>query len=99
MLARFGRHTEDAHWVVHVPEVRFLHWPQQQNHTNMNITKPKLNLTARYTAVETCRLLGICRETLRRHTRRGNIVVHYRKANMRPFYIGSDIMAFWNRYI
>lgn len=66
---------------------------------NMNIQKPKVNLTARYSVRETCTILGICRETLRRHTHKGTIAVHYRKANMRPFFLGSDIMAFWNRSI
>lgn len=65
----------------------------------MNIKKPQVNLTARYSVRETCTILGICRETLRRYTHKGTIAVHYRKANMRPFYIGSDIMAFWNRCI
>lgn len=80
-------------------QVRFLHRAQILKLNIMNVKKPKVILTARYSVRETCTFLGISRETLRRHTRKGTISVHYRKANMRPFYIGSDIMAFWNRCI
>lgn len=65
----------------------------------MTNVKPQVNLQGRYSSNEVCQLLGISRETLRRHVRKGTIAVHYRVSNMRPFYIGSDIMAFWNRCI
>lgn len=65
----------------------------------MTNVKPKVNLQGRYSSNEVCQLLGISRETLRRHVHKGTIAVHYRVSNMRPFYTGSDIMAFWNRCI
>lgn len=63
----------------------------------MTNVKPKVNLQGRYSVREVCTILGISRETLRRKTLGGIIPVYYRKANMRPYYIGSDIIAYWNR--
>lgn len=63
----------------------------------MTNVKPDVDLQGRYSIKEVCALLGINRETLRRHTNNGNIAVHFRKVNNRPYYQGVDIIGFWNR--
>lgn len=61
----------------------------------MTETKPNIDPSGRYTIAKTCELLGIDRSTLHRHTKKGNIKVHFRKCNNRPFYTGLDILKFW----
>lgn len=61
----------------------------------MTETKPNIDPAGRYTIANTCELLGIDRSTLHRHTKKGNIKVHFRKCNNRPFYTGMDILKFW----
>lgn len=61
----------------------------------MTETKPNIDPAGRYTIAKTCKLLGIDRSTLHRHTKKGNIKVHFRKCNNRPFYTGLDILKFW----
>ena len=61
----------------------------------MTETKPNIAPAGRYTIAKTCELLGIDRSTLHRHTKKGNIKVHFRKCNNRPFYTGLDILKFW----
>lgn len=61
----------------------------------MTETKPNIDPAGRYTIAKTCELLGIDRSTLHRHTKKGNIKVHFRKCNNRPFYTGLDILKFW----
>ena len=62
----------------------------------MTNTKPAIDLQGRYSVRETCQFLGISRETLRRHTLAGDIKVRYRKINLRPYYVGPEIMRYWN---
>ena len=61
----------------------------------MTETKPNIDPAGRYTIAKTCELLGIDSSTLHRHTKKGNIKVHFRKCNNRPFYTGLDILKFW----
>ena len=61
----------------------------------MTETKPNIDPAGRYTIAKTCELLGIDRSTLHRHTKKGNIKVHFRKCNNRPYYTGLDILKFW----
>ena len=61
----------------------------------MTETKPNIDPAGRYTIAKTCELLGIDRGTPLRHTKKGNIKVHFRKCNNRPFYTGLDILKFW----
>lgn len=61
----------------------------------MTETKPNVEPAGRYTIAKTCEILGIDRTTLYRHTKNGNIKVHFRKCNNRPFYTGLDILKFW----
>ena len=61
----------------------------------MTETQPNINPAGRYTIAKTCEILQINRTTLHRHTKKGNIKVHFRKCNNRPFYTGLDILKFW----
>ena len=59
-----------------------------------NPEAPDIQLTAQYSIKETCRILGICRDTLRTYTRSGYITAHYRACNARPYYTGRSIIRF-----
>ncbi len=61
----------------------------------MTPIEPQLNVAGRYTSAETCRLLGIHRNTLNNYTKAGMIECGYRRATTRRFYLGSDILKFW----
>ncbi len=61
----------------------------------MIATEPAVAQTGRYSINETCVALGISRETLRKYTDTGQIRCSYRRATMRKFYKGSDILSFW----
>ena len=56
--------------------------------------QPKTSPSGRYSVNETCQLLGIHRNTLRRYTEQGDIVCGYR-GNMKKFYTGLEIVRFW----
>lgn len=59
--------------------------------------EPKVSPTARYSIEEAAALLGIHRNTLRRHTNTGptGISCSFRKSNGRRFYTGLEIVRFW----
>lgn len=59
---------------------------------------PKVCLTGRYSVTETCKLLGIHRNTLLNYTRSGKIRVGFRKATGRKFYLGSEIAKIWHSH-
>lgn len=63
--------------------------------------EPVLPPTRRYTTRETCEILGIHRNTLRRRTEDGSIRCVYMKAGSRmyPLYLGRDIMKFWRQLV
>ncbi len=48
-----------------------------------------------YTIAETCELLDIHRDTLRKYTFAGSIRCGFRRCNGRKFYLGSEILRFW----
>lgn len=56
---------------------------------------PKLNAAGRYTISQTCVLLGIHRNSLRKYTNLGLITQGLRKSTAAGFYKGSDILKFW----
>lgn len=56
---------------------------------------PDVNPIGRYSIKETCLFLGICRDTLRKYTCEGLIRCGFRKHNYSKFYLGSEIMRFW----
>lgn len=57
--------------------------------------EPSVTVTGRYSVEETCRILTICRDTLRKYTTSGAIKCGFRRENARKFYLGSEILRFW----
>lgn len=57
--------------------------------------EPVVSETGRYSVTETCRILGIHRNTLQRYTENGRIKEGYRKATGRKFYSGREILKLW----
>ena len=59
--------------------------------------EPQVSPTARYSIGEAAQILGVHRNTLRRHTNTGptGIDCSFRKSNGRRFYTGKDIVKFW----
>ena len=55
---------------------------------------PKVTPSGRYTVMQTCRALGIDRNTLRSYTVKGYIKCVYRP-DTRKVYKGSEITRFW----
>jgi DNA-binding protein Fis len=56
---------------------------------------PDVPENGRYSATETAALLGIHRDTLRKHTEAGLIKFGLRRTNMRKFYLGREINRYW----
>ncbi|MCH5319766.1 MAG: helix-turn-helix domain-containing protein [Paramuribaculum sp.] len=68
----------------------------------MNPEQPQVALTSRYSIKDTCRLLGIHRDTLYKYTHTTNeIKCGWRESGGRKkkFYLGSEILRFWNKQI
>lgn len=61
--------------------------------------QPNIKATSRFSIAETCGLLGIHRNTLRKYTKEGRIKAGVRKSTAKPFYLGSEILNFWTRQI
>lgn len=61
--------------------------------------QPNVFANSRYSVTETCKILGIHRNTLRRYTEKGKIKLGVRKSTARKFYLGSDILNFWSKQI
>lgn len=61
--------------------------------------KPNVQPAGRYTITETCALLGIHRNTLRRYTADGLIRCNMHKTTFSKFYTGLEILRFWNQTI
>lgn len=61
----------------------------------MRSSKPDVNLSTMYNISETCEILGIHRDTLRKYTFTGSIRCGFRRCNGRKFYLGSEILRFW----
>ena len=65
----------------------------------MTNDRPDVSPTGRYNVKETCRVLGICPNTLKKYTKSLAIRCGVRKATGRKYYCGIDIIAFWaNHY-
>lgn len=58
-------------------------------------TEPIVSETGRYNVTETCKILGIHRDTLQKYTNSGYIKCGYRKSTCRKFYTGNEIVRFW----
>ena len=63
----------------------------------MTSTEPNVKLTSRYSIVETCKFLGIHRNTLSRYAKKGRIRYGIRASTGRKFYLGSEILKFWQK--
>lgn len=59
-------------------------------------SEPNVSLNGRYTVSETCRILGIHRNTLRKYTQSGAIRCGVRRVDSRKYYLGSEIKRLWN---
>lgn len=59
-------------------------------------TPPAVRLDGRYSIGETCEHLGIHRHTLRKYTDLGVIKSRMRKDGQKRFYLGREILKFWN---
>ncbi len=58
--------------------------------------RPNVSENGRYTISETCKLLGICRDSLRKYTNEGLIRCGFRQCYNHKFYLGRDILIFWD---
>ena len=58
--------------------------------------QPLIKPAGRYSISETCKLLGIHRNTLRRYTDAGEIRCVVRKSTWKKYYTGLEILRFWN---
>ena len=61
--------------------------------------EPLVSRNTRYTIDETCCLLGIHRHTLRRYSKQGKIKFGIRGADSCKFYLGKEILRFWNAQV
>lgn len=63
----------------------------------MVVDEPKVSPTGRYSIGQAADILGVHRNTLRRHTNTGptGITCQHRKSNGRKFYTGLEIVKFW----
>lgn len=57
--------------------------------------EPKILDSGRFSATETAKLLGIHRDTLRKHTESKLIKFGIRRTNGRKFYLGAEIKRYW----
>ena len=61
----------------------------------MTNVEPKVADSGRYTMTETCKVLGIHRNTLRRWLQAGKINVKFRRIDNRKVFEGSEIKKAW----
>ncbi|MBF1393919.1 MAG: helix-turn-helix domain-containing protein [Prevotella histicola] len=61
--------------------------------------QPSVKPTGRYSVNDTCKLLGIHRNTLLNHTKAGHIQAMRRKATKSKFFLGKDITKFWYQMV
>ena len=57
--------------------------------------EPRVSDTGRYNTTETCKVLGIHRNTLNRWRKAGYINATYRRVDLKRFYTGKDIKKCW----
>lgn len=61
--------------------------------------EPQVASEGRYTVGQTCRALGIHRNTLRKYTDAGMIKCGFRRESARKFYLGREIVRFWRAHL
>lgn len=59
--------------------------------------QPDVKLDGRYCINDTCRFLGIHRHTLRKYSESGEIQYRLRQNGKTKFYLGREILKFWNQ--
>ncbi len=65
----------------------------------MTTQEPQVSPSGRYSVTETCRFLGIHRNTLQRHTEKGLIKCGFRRSTFKKFYKGSEILRYFRAEI
>lgn len=58
--------------------------------------QPNVKLDGRYSINDTCRFLGIHRHTLRKYSESGDIKFRLRQNGKTKFYLGREIIRFWD---
>lgn len=58
--------------------------------------QPNVKRDGRYSIKDTCKHLGLHRDTLRKYTDLGEIRCRLRQGGKKKFYLGSEIIRFWN---
>lgn len=58
-------------------------------------TPPQVAKTGTYSIGQTCEILDIHRQTLKRYTEAGYINARHRRVGSRIFYTGMEILRFW----
>ena len=64
----------------------------------MTTSVPKVLPDDRYGVVESAKILGIHRNTLRAYTNEGLIKCGHRTKTRKRFYTGSELIRFWKSY-
>ena len=65
----------------------------------LTVNEPNVSASSRYTVAETCKILGICRNTLLKYTNMGAINYGMRRSMRHKFYTGREILRFWRSQI
>ena len=61
----------------------------------MKPTKPNVHPEGRYRIKDACEALGVHRHTLRKYTDSGEIRYRLRRGGNKKFYLGREIIRFW----
>lgn len=61
----------------------------------MTATMPIINETDQFSVSQAAAILGIHRNTLRRHTEEGLIKCGFRRNTGRRFYTGKELLKYW----
>ena len=67
-----------------------------RNFFSMTHNEPNVSPTGRYNVKETCEVLGISPNTLKKYNKSLAIRCGVRKATGMKYYCGKDIIAFWH---
>ena len=62
----------------------------------MTSVRPNIQKDGHYNVTETCKHLGINKDTLRKYTSMGWIKHHIQMGTCRKFYLGADILQFFD---
>ncbi|MCI9055549.1 MAG: helix-turn-helix domain-containing protein [Muribaculaceae bacterium] len=62
----------------------------------MTSRRPDIDPRGKYNTTEAARVLGVARSTIQRWRNKGLIKPRVQKHCLRPRYLGSDLLAFWD---